>query len=130
MEGVEFNFELVKVRVFALCLVETSLTHVEGLDLGNASLDGRVESSSLSEELVESINIAEALNMLERLLVSGEILEELLLLGVELGNKLLFLGTDGRVTVSDGFTDDHGELLECPAVLNIVLLVHVGVFVE
>lgn len=130
MEGVEFDSELIEVGVCTSCLVETSFTHVEGLNLSNALLYGRVKSSSLSEELVESLNIAEALDMLEGILISGEILEELFLLSVKLGNELLFLVSDGGVTVSDGFSDDHGVLLECPAVLDIVNLVHKGEIIE
>ena len=68
--------------------------------------------------------------MFEGLLVGSEILQELLLLGIKLGNELLFLGHDGRVAVSNGFANDHGVLFECPAVLNVIDVVGVAEFIK
>jgi hypothetical protein len=68
--------------------------------------------------------------VLEGFLVCGEILEELLLFSIKLRNKLLFLSPYGRVTVSNGFANDHRVLFECPAVLDVFDVIHVRVLVE
>ena len=65
MEWIKVNPELIEVWIGAGCLVKTSFTHVEGLNLSDALLDGGVELGDLSEELVERLNVAEALDMFE-----------------------------------------------------------------
>ena len=130
VERLELDSELIEVNILTLALLETLFTHVEGINLVARLFDSGVQGGSLLEELIEGTNVVEGLDSLESVLVASKVLKELFLLSIELGDEVVLLGTDGGLTVSDSLTNDHGVLFECPAVLDVILTVHVGEIIE